>query len=683
MRIQIITFAICMIFPFVTALAQGNLHDLRDLSIEELMNAQVISSTQTYVRLPEAPSNVFVVTGDQIRRWGIRRISELVERLVPGATTAEDVDDIIVSFRGITADNNLKVLLLLNGHDYNTQWNNGPSSELELGLMDDIKRVEVLIGPHSALYGSGALIAVINMITRTGSDFTGIRVTGNYGTGQYRRGEIIVGEDINEDFNYFFSAGGLAADGYDNHLQQNISEFPASWRFYGNVFYKGFELQSRYTRSARTLYVFPSGSALPDRGTNYDTFLLEGRRSFSPSDDFRLDLDLSYDGIQTQRHDFRTDTKIRAVGEDRYTAKITGFYSGWNRQNLTLGLSYRRDEFGQDWEGDNFNFNPVLRDGVITNIPNDFYTVRNFTPYGRNAYSLFGQDSIRLGEDISILAGFRYDRIEAPQIQNPDLFSPRLAIVYTPNSKTVLKAMMTTGVSRVINASVTSPDPIQLGNPTVLAIDKAEKMHSFELAASFQPNPSVDVSLNVFFNSLRDIFGVDPARPRRSPTDPFFLISAGRVDFVGFEAATSLNLSEKTFIRIVHQHVQTGPVADEPFGLLTTPDGHLNNYPENMTKLLADARLHKNLSANLNTNLIWNHYGFSNPAVPLSPPATRETGFYALVNANVIYGLNRNAELILSGYNLLNSRKQISPFHFAGRVYLPERNFNIQLSYRF
>lgn len=139
--------------------------DLSELSLEQLMDISVVSSTQENVRLAEAPSAVFVVTGDQIRRWGIRRLSELIERLVPGAVSAEDFDDVILSFRGITADNNLKVLLLLNGHDYNTQWNNGPSSEAELGLLDDIKMVEVLIGPHTALYGSAAVIGVINLIT--------------------------------------------------------------------------------------------------------------------------------------------------------------------------------------------------------------------------------------------------------------------------------------------------------------------------------------------------------------------------------------------------------------------------------------------------------------------------------------------------------------------------------------
>src|SRR5574339_1028922 len=94
-------------FLFAQSSATDN---LSELSIEELMSIQVVSSTQQSVRFAEAPSSTFVVTGDQLRKWGIRRISELVERLVPGAISAEDFDDVILSFRGITADNNIRVL---------------------------------------------------------------------------------------------------------------------------------------------------------------------------------------------------------------------------------------------------------------------------------------------------------------------------------------------------------------------------------------------------------------------------------------------------------------------------------------------------------------------------------------------------------------------------------------------
>jgi TonB dependent receptor-like, beta-barrel len=347
----------------------GQSDELHELSIEELMQAQVISSTQTYVRLPEAPSSVFVITGDQIRRWGIRRISELLERL-----------------------------------------------------------------------------------------------------GAYRRGEFIAGKDVNDDLNYFVSAGGLAADGYDNNDngELNISRFPASWRFYGNVNYKRWDFMSRYTRSARALYVLPSTTFSPDRWTNFDTFFANMRRSFDLSDTLRLNIDVSYDTIQTQRHDFRSDLKIRAVGEERYGAKLINFYSGWDHHEIALGTTYRRDEFGPDWAGDNFNFSPLLVNGVAVNIPTDLHAIRNFTPYGRNAYSIFGQDSIEFGDKLSTLVGFRFDRVEAPQIRHPNIFTPRLAFVYTPNKQTVLKAILTSGAGvRVSNAANLSADPINLGTPMI------------------------------------------------------------------------------------------------------------------------------------------------------------------------------------------------------------------------
>ena len=114
--------------PFLFA-QTGVSDDLSELSIEELMSIQIVSSTQQSVRFAEAPSSTFVVTGDQLRKWGVRRFQNWLNVWFPGAISAEDVDDTILSFRGITADNNIRVLLLINGHEYNSQWNNGPSSE--------------------------------------------------------------------------------------------------------------------------------------------------------------------------------------------------------------------------------------------------------------------------------------------------------------------------------------------------------------------------------------------------------------------------------------------------------------------------------------------------------------------------------------------------------------------------
>jgi outer membrane receptor for ferrienterochelin and colicins len=650
--------------------------DLSELSIEELMSVQVISSTQQSVPFAQAPSSTFVVTGDQLRKWGIRRISELVERLVPGAISAEDFDDIILSFRGITADNNIRVLLLINGHEYNSQWNNGPSSEVELGMLDDIKKVEVLIGPHTAVYGSAAFLGVVNIITKTGNDFSGVQVTGNYGSGDYKKGGLIVGGRTDEKLNYFFSAGGLAAEGLDNsdNFPLNISRFPPSWRFFGNVNYGSLEFMSRYTRSSRDFYIQRASLNTPNVWTNYDTFFLSGRKTFNVSNNLQHVLDLSYDSIETQRHDFTLGTKLRAVGEDRFSAKFTTFYSHSNTHNFVFGGYYRRDEFGDDWSGDNFSFSTTIVDGQVTGIPADPFTKRVLTPYGRNVYALFGQDSVRFNDEFSLLLGFRYDRVEAPKIPQPDNFSPRVALVVTPNPKTVFKAMFTSGVALPLNAGVTSQDNFAFGFPNEIVADKSERLHSFELEASYQPTENSSIGVNVFYNSLQDIFGGFTIPNSNPPT--FRLFNQGRVDYVGFEALASMNFNRQALVRIIHQHVQFGSVVDYHFDFLTTVDNkHPSNYPEDVTKLLGDLRINKTFSVNANANLVWNNFS------RLTTTGSNETGFYALLNANLVWEVNPRTEFIFSGYNLLNEQKRIPPLQLY--AFLPETNFNINFLYRF
>lgn len=182
---------------------------------------------------------------------------------------------------------------------------------------------------------------------------------------------------------------------------------------------------SRLTRSARDFYGLPASSTGPNVYAIYDSFFIDARQDFQLTDKLNLIGSLTFDTIQTQRYDFNRGTKIRGVGEERYGVKVTGFYSGWEKNNIVFGAEYRRDEFGDDWYGDNFNFRPTIIDGVVT-IPSDPYAVRAITPYGRNVYAVFGQDSIMLSNRYSLLLGLRYDRIEAPQIKQPVYPSRRI-----------------------------------------------------------------------------------------------------------------------------------------------------------------------------------------------------------------------------------------------------------------
>jgi outer membrane receptor protein involved in Fe transport len=251
--------------------------------------------------------------------------------------------------------------------------------------------------------------------------------------------------------------------------------------------------------------------------------------------------------------------------------------------------------------------------------------------------------------------------------------------VVVPNERTVLKAMFTVGVARQINAAATGPPAISLGIPITYTIQDAEKMYSYELSGSYKVNSNLDFSLNVFYNSLRDIFGLDPAQ---LPAQ-IVLISGGRIDYVGFEAIANVDLTPDASVRFVQQHVQFASTVDDPVNLLTTPDDeHPYNYPENVTKLLVDTRLMRTVTFNANANLVWNTYAgtAANIAGGLEGQ-TRETGFYALVNANLLWTIRPELELMFSGYNLLNTRETVPPF--TAHAELAERNFNVSLAVKF
>ena len=97
--------------------------------------------------------------------------------------------------------------------------------------------------------------------------------------------------------------------------------------------------------------------------------------------------------------------------------------------------------------------------------------------------------------------------------------------------------------------------------------------------------------------------------------------------------------------------------------------------------------MRRDLSLNLNGNLIWNDFSFTrDPSVHFTSRVgskTVHTGPYGLLNANIVWDINFKTQLIISGYNLFNTQKQITPFHFVGsRVFLAGRNFNVSLGYR-
>src|SRR5262245_43209049 len=165
------------------------------LSLDSLLGTQVQAASKYLQTGAEAPASVTIVTADDIRAHRYRNLQEVLET-VRGYYVSDDRNYPYLGMRGFSrpTDYNDRILVLIDGHALNDQtWGGAPvGSDLPINL-DAVERIEVIRGPGSAIYGTNAMFGVINIVTKTGTQLNGVRVSGRYGPGASREGMFVAG----------------------------------------------------------------------------------------------------------------------------------------------------------------------------------------------------------------------------------------------------------------------------------------------------------------------------------------------------------------------------------------------------------------------------------------------------------------------------------------------------------
>jgi len=165
----------------------------REAGADDIFEEQVVTASARSSSAAKAPLSVTVITADEIRMTGAVTLPEILRR-VPGIDVAEmDPSDTNISFRGFNRRVANKVLVLVDGRSVYQDFLGGTFWPILDVAIPDIQRIEVVRGPGSALYGSNAFSGVVNIITKTGDESSGLRafmLAGNYNTLQ---GGITVG----------------------------------------------------------------------------------------------------------------------------------------------------------------------------------------------------------------------------------------------------------------------------------------------------------------------------------------------------------------------------------------------------------------------------------------------------------------------------------------------------------
>jgi len=107
------------------------------------------------------------------------RLDQALDFLSLGMWTERSLDYAEIGARGvlITGDYGAHVLVLIDGHALNEQWDGSTYFDRAAAVpFEIVDRIEVVLGPGSVLYGSNAMLGVLNIIPKRGRELPGISV---------------------------------------------------------------------------------------------------------------------------------------------------------------------------------------------------------------------------------------------------------------------------------------------------------------------------------------------------------------------------------------------------------------------------------------------------------------------------------------------------------------------------
>lgn len=146
---------------------------LQVLYIRQLLRANLISSVSKKAEnIDLAPATIVIITEKDIINRGYRDLESVFYDLPAfDINKTSGLSYSVLYQRGYrSASNTERTLLLVDGVQDNELWSNAAFITKQYSL-SNIKRVEVIYGPASTIYGANAFVGVINIVTKGSEDY--------------------------------------------------------------------------------------------------------------------------------------------------------------------------------------------------------------------------------------------------------------------------------------------------------------------------------------------------------------------------------------------------------------------------------------------------------------------------------------------------------------------------------
>lgn len=182
-------------------------------SAEALFEEPVTASaTGAPIKVTDAPVNMTIISQTEIRASGAVSLYEVMTRLASVDMLRFSRSDPQISVRGYDQPLSPRLLVLVNGrqvyldHFAETDWNLIPVQ------VSEVRQIEVVRGPNTALFGFNAVAGVINIVTYDPIFDKVNEIQAIGGTGNYRQGGLVLSHRFGKDLGLRFSFGSKTSD---------------------------------------------------------------------------------------------------------------------------------------------------------------------------------------------------------------------------------------------------------------------------------------------------------------------------------------------------------------------------------------------------------------------------------------------------------------------------------------
>ncbi len=405
--------------------------DTTDKLLEEMLNMTVSTAAKYEQNVSEAPSSVEIITSEDIDRYGYQTLADVLQS-VKGFFIRDDHSYQYVGSRGFDRPSSYsnKLLLMVNGHIINENYYGSIFIGNDLGIdLKNVEKIEIVVGPGSVLYGTGAMLAVINIITKAGNNIDGFKF--NYQTGNYGRNEgtFLFGKEFSNKLSVTASAkGGIIAgrDYYFKEFDTDSTNFGNAinsdadryYQLFSSIKYTDFTANISFVSREKTIPTAPWEVTFNSNNTK------------STDDRGYMDFNYKFDLNKNQKLKLRTYFDYyRSDGFYQYNAPQTeqtkGIWVGAEVQHIWDIFPGNRLTWGIE---EKYNSLSLYRFWI-----NDSSVYDHNQPF--NILSFYLQDQYQILDNLSITAGLRYE--------NNSLFfqglTPRAALVFNPYGESYFK----------------------------------------------------------------------------------------------------------------------------------------------------------------------------------------------------------------------------------------------------